>query len=226
MICFAQSKSFEVFDNAVKTEKGGFSGNKENLSKVFNRERIRLGEDFEAELWKYLGENVEKYYWISSFLDWKGYLHGNTPLPKLAFEIRKRGVELLVNTEDMTNLGRKITFLRDMAIASYDSGKFDTAIEYKKQATAIYEKCEDIGAYVGATSPLRHCIFKNLEKDPNICKENENQPKETIVSSGIINGKATSLPTPKYPPEAINKITIKFTTFIFYYLRWRQNYFL
>ncbi len=42
MICFAQSKSFEVFDNAVKTEKGGFSGNKENSFKI-NTELVLEG---------------------------------------------------------------------------------------------------------------------------------------------------------------------------------------
>ena len=43
-------KPFRVFDNRVRDERGGFSGNKESLSKVFNTERIRLRKDrFEAE---------------------------------------------------------------------------------------------------------------------------------------------------------------------------------
>lgn len=203
-ICFAQSKSFEVFDKAVKNEKGGFSGNKENLSKVFNNERIRLGEKFEMELWKYIGDDVERYYWISFFLDWKGYLHGNEPLPELAFKIRKRGVELLANTEDKTDLGRKITFLRELAVASYLSGNRNSAIEYKTRTIPIYEKYDEIGAYVGATSEFAQCIFNNLEKDPTVCEEEgetENRT-EKILNGGVIAGKAISLPQPKYPKKA------------------------
>ncbi len=61
---FAQNKSFEVFDKAVKEQKGGFSGNKEYLSKIFNDERNRLGDNFETELWKYIGDDIEKHYWL------------------------------------------------------------------------------------------------------------------------------------------------------------------
>ena len=46
--------AFAAFAKAVKEERGGFAGNKENLSNVFNEERIRLGSNFETELWKYL----------------------------------------------------------------------------------------------------------------------------------------------------------------------------
>ena len=79
LICFAslfslaQDKPFESFDNAVKTEKAGFSGNKENLSKVFNQERIKLGDNFETELWKYLGNDIEKHYWLNFFVESTSY---------------------------------------------------------------------------------------------------------------------------------------------------------
>lgn len=199
---FAQTQPFKDFSETVKNQSGGFNGNNENLSSIFNQERIRLGENFETELWKYLGEDVEKYYWISAYLDWKGYLHGSAPLPELAFKIRQRGVELIGNTEDKENLGRKITFLRDLAIASYLSGNRDAAVEYKKRTTPIYQKYDDIGAYVGATTEFAYCIYNNLEKDASICREDEVQPKETIINGGILNGKATSLPFPKYPQAA------------------------
>lgn len=196
---FSQTRAFAFLENA------DFNGDKESISRAFNQERVKLGENFEAELWKYLGEDVEKYYWISSFLDWKGYLHGSKPLPELAFKIRQRGVEIIGNTEDKENLGRKLTFLRDLAIASYLSGRRDLAIEYKKQATPIYEKYDDIGAYVGATTKFDYCIYNNLEKDPNICREDEPQTEEKIIIGGIINGKAIKLPKPDYPKELRKK---------------------
>ena len=204
VFAFSQNQPFEVFENAA--QKTGFDGDKENLSAAFNQERIRLGENFERELWKYLGEDVEKYYWISFFLDWKEYLHGNKPLPELALKIRQRGVEIIGDTEDKENLGRKITFLRDLAIASYLSGKRDLAIEYKQQANPIYEKYDYIGAYVGATTKFNYCIYDNLEKDPDICKEEDHLPRERIISSGVLNGKAVRLPQPVYP-ESLKKIS-------------------
>lgn len=171
IFAFAQSQSFEILDKAVKAQSYGFNGNQEKLAAIFNQERIRLGENFEPELWKYLGEDVEKYYWISFFLVWKGYLQGNKPLPELAFKIRQSGVELIGNTADKENLGRKITFLRDMAVASYLSGKHHLAVKYKKQAALIFKKYDDIGAYVGATTEFENCIYDNLEKDTSVCRE-------------------------------------------------------
>ena len=104
---FAQNKPFENFDNAVKSEKADFSGNKENLSKVFNQERIQLGDNFETELWKYLGDDIEKYYWLNLFVESDSYLHGNKPLPELAFRIRQKGLELIDKKNDKKSLGQK-----------------------------------------------------------------------------------------------------------------------
>lgn len=202
LFSFAQSKPFEKFDRAVEMEKGGFDGNKENLSRIFNEERIRLGESFESELWNYLGADVEKHYWISSFLVWKDYLHGSKPLPDISFNIKERGIELIGNTDDKENLGRKITFLRDLSIASYRAGKLDRAIAYKNRAAQIYAAVDDIGAYVGATTKLDNCIYDNFEKDASICREYLTSPTEKIINGGIISGKALSLPQPKYPKEA------------------------
>jgi len=196
---FSQSRPFEVFDNAVETESTDSKCDKENLFVIFNQERRRLGENFETELWKYLGKDVENYYWIACFLDREQYLRDNGYLPGLLFKIRQRGIKLIANSNDEEKLGRKITFLRDLAIASYLSGKSDLAIEYKKQATTIYKKYKDIGGWVGATTELNNCIYDNLEKDPDICKEDESQPKEKIIIAGILNGKSTVLPKPVYP---------------------------
>ncbi len=172
IFAFAQTKSFAAIDAVLSKNDDTFS-NDAKVVKLFNEERGRLGDDFESELWKYLGNDVEKHYWISSFVEWEGYLQGNKPLPELAFKIRLRGVELLADAEDENSLGKKITFLRDLAVASYLAGNRDAAIAYKNQATPIFEKYADIGASVGATTKYDNCIFDNLEKDPNTCKADE-----------------------------------------------------
>jgi hypothetical protein len=166
----AQNKAFSSIDEFLAKNGGDFD-NREEIVTLFNRERARLSENFEAELWEYLGDDLDKHYWISSFLDWEGYRQGQPPLPELSFKIKKRGVKLIGDTEDESRLGAKITFLRDLAVASYRAGKIKQALEYKKQAEPLYKKFEDIGAFIGATSEFENCLYDNLEKDPKICRE-------------------------------------------------------
>ena len=199
MICLAQNKSFEVFDQAVKTERGGFSGNKENLSKIFNQERIRLGDDFETELWKYLGDDIEKHYWLNSFVESESYLHGNKPLPELAFRIRQKGLALLDKKDDKESLGRKVTLNRKQAIYFHNAGKRDPAMQSKKIAENILKENDEISAYVGGMSRLDKCIYTNLEGDTSFCEKESQKPLETIVSSGYVNGSAVELPQPENP---------------------------
>lgn len=209
-ICFvsvfasAQNQPFETFSKAVKEQSGGFSGNKENLSTVFNQERIRLGENFETELWKYLENDVEKHYWIGFFLSSKSYLHENPPLPKLAFEIRRKGLELLENKNDKKSVGRKVVFSRLLAVAAQKFGKQDLAINYKNNAESLLSKNEELSVYITAMSDYDLCIYKNLEKDSSFCKEDD-KPKEQIIIGGIINGRAIELPKPDYPKEVRKK---------------------
>ncbi len=107
IFAFAQTHPFDSLEKAVKEQRGGFNGNKENLSTVFNQERIRLGENFEGELWKYLGNDVEKHYWIGSFLKSKSYLHGNQSLPELALKVWQNALALIGEKTDEESLGDK-----------------------------------------------------------------------------------------------------------------------
>ena len=130
----AQNKPFELFIDAVKNEKGGFSGNKENLSTIFNHERIRLGDKFETELWKYLGNDADKHYWIGSFVSSKSYLQGNSPMSELAIQIYQKAIDLIASKNNESSLGRKVTILRRLAVLSKLLGKQDDAVRFRDQA--------------------------------------------------------------------------------------------
>lgn len=215
IICFAslyslaQNKPFENFDKAVKTEKAGFSGNKENLSKVFNQERIRLGDNFETELWKYLGDDIEKYYWLNSFVESESYLHGNKALPELAFRIRQKGLDLIEKKNDKKSLGIKVTLNRKQAIYFHNAGKRDSAIKSKTLAENILKENDEISAYVGGMSRLAKCIYTNLEGDTSFCEKESQKPVETIVSSGYVNSSAVKLPQPENPQKLKGEVHIK-----------------
>jgi len=209
IFCFAQSKPFEAFNKVVKEQKGGFSGNKENLSKVFNDERNRLGDKFEEELWKYVGDDVEKIYWLNSFIESDSYLNGNKPLPKLAFEIREKGLGLLNKKDDKKSLGRKVTLNRRQAIYYHNIGKRDLAVKSKNIAENILKENDEISAYVGGFTRLNKCIYSNLENDTSFCEKESQKPIETIVSSGYVNGSAVELPQPENPQKLKGEVHIK-----------------
>ena len=208
LLCFAsgyvsaQEAPFRVFDEAVKKESGGLSGNKENLSTIFNAERIRLGNEFETALWKYLGDDADKHFWISSFLTAKSYLHGNEPLPELAFKIRTRALELLQKKNDKRSLGRKVTINRKLAVSSKLAGKQDDAERFRDSAETILAKHDDLSAYISGRTEYEICIYQNIAGSINKC-DPDPPPKERIVSGGVLNGKAIKLPQVRnYPDEA------------------------
>ncbi len=206
---FAQIKPFEAFDSAVKKEKGSFSGNKEYLSKIFNDERNRLGDNFETELWKYIGDDIEKHYWLNSFVESDSYLHGNKSLPELAFKIRQKGLDLLNKKDDKRSLGRKVTLNREQAIYYHNIGKRDLAIKSKSVAETILKENDEITAYVAGMTRLNKCIYSNLESDTSFCEKESQKPMEVVVSSGYVNGIAIELPQPENPRKLKGEVHIK-----------------
>lgn len=185
--------------------------NSEEIVKLFNSERNRLGANFETEIWKYLGNNLPKHYWISSFLEYEDYLQGNQPLPELALRIRQKAIEFPVGKDDYPQLGMKYTMLRKTAVDLFLAGKKDSARTYKKRADALYEEIKDYGV-IGADDEYTICVFDNLEKDTSVCKKETSQNSEedsmnnnSSFDSGsmnVINGEALSLPKPEYPKAA------------------------
>lgn len=185
--------------------------NSEEIVKLFNNERNRLGANFESELWKYIGNNLPKHYWISGFVEYEDYLQGNQPLPQLALKIRQKAVEFPVGKDDYPQLGMKYTMLRKTAVDLFLAGKKDLATNYKRKADILYKEIKDYGV-VGADDEYTICVFDNLEKDTSICKKEtaQNLAEDTTNnnssfdsgSSNVINGEALSLPKPEYPKAA------------------------
>ncbi len=197
----AQTKPFENFQKAVKAERGGFAGNKESLSKVFNEERLKLGNHFESELWQYLEDDPEKHYWIALFLDSKSYLHGNSPLPQLAFMERTRALELLGN--DKKSRGRRVSILRELAIASKLNGNQDQASRFRDEAEELAGDPELI-PYIAGGTPYDLCVYENLDGSISSCNENP-LPVERIITGGWLNSRALELPQPIYPASLQGK---------------------
>jgi TonB family protein len=207
---------FHLFDKAVN-EEVGFNGDKSKLSRDFSYERSQLGDIFEVELWKYLGNDVEKHYWIGSFLTSKSYLHADKPLPLLAFSVWQNGIKLTKDKEDEENVKRRYSLMILASVLADKIGKKDIAVVYKNEIELLQkEKPEIVGGSFPAMYKNELCIYNNIGKDTSICKE-EIEPqnlKEIIFSGGVLNGKAIELPKPIYPEKgkkknAYGKVTVK-----------------
>lgn len=205
----AGGKAFANIDAYLAQNKMEFDKNEEVI-KLFNQERIRLGVNFETELWKYLGKDLRKHYYISGFVEYEEFLNGNKPLPELARKIRLNTQDLSVSADDYELLGMKFTILRDVVVDLYENNNLALAKIVKQKAERIYKDISEIGV-VGATEDYILCVYDNLENNPGQCKKenasnnnssNQTENASTTNSGGVLNGKAIFLPAPEYPKAA------------------------
>src|SRR5688572_11717419 len=92
LVSAQDSAPFAELDRHVKTTQNGYFGGEEATVTLFNNERKRLGKNFESALLKYLGEDLDKHYWISLYVEVENYLQGNERLPQLSLRIKQKGL--------------------------------------------------------------------------------------------------------------------------------------
>jgi hypothetical protein len=185
---------FVIFEKAIKEERAGFAGNKERLSTVFNAERKRLGDRFETELMKWLGSDVERHYWISSFLKSESYLHGNKPLLHLSLLVKQQGLVLVQGKEDEKSRGYAVGLSITAAILSHQLGFRALASNYKTQAETLLVRDPDLSVYVPGGTEEEHrqydAIESSVRRQITTVAGDTNPAPKARVSGGILNGKA------------------------------------
>jgi TonB family protein len=200
---------FSVVEKAVKDEQGGWNGNKELLSRVFDIERRRLGAQFESELTKWLGSEPEKHYWVSGFLDWESYLHGNTRLPELSLLIKEQGLLLIRGKNDDASLGYVIGLSITAAILSDALGLKPLAISHKSDAETLLQMDPSLAKHIPALSDAERKRYDSImsvvhPKLPAVVGGSAGgsvYPKAPVMG-GVVNGRALRLPKPEYPRAA------------------------
>ncbi len=197
-------RPFAHFENAVKEETGGWAGNKEHLSTVFDTERKRLGDRFESELLKWLGNDPEKHYWISSFLESESYLHGSKRLPQLSLLVKQQGLALVQRKEDEESRGYIIRLGMTAAILSEELGFHALASSYKNEAEGML--LQHLSVYVpGVTAAERQRydeIKSVVSSSVPAVTADSNPPPKARVSGGVLNGRAINSVKPVYPKAA------------------------
>ena len=198
---------FIFLDNELVTTSQGWSGDKANLSKIFDNERKRLGTQFESELLKWLRDDPEKHYWISLFVDWESYLHGNKRLPELSLLIKQQGLTLVKahHGDDSRRLiiGLSIT----SAILSDELGLEALARFHKHAAEDLLRSDPSLSRHIPAVSEAERRRYDAIEigigsrRVPVVVGDSNPMPRAPI-SGGILNGRARKLAKPKYPDAA------------------------
>lgn len=197
---------FASLEKAVKQEQGGWAGDKSRLSAVFVAERKRLGDRFEGELLQWLGEDPERHYWISSFLEAESYLHGSKPLPHLSLLVKQQGLFLVQGKDDERSRGYVVGFSITAAILSDELGLRSLASGYKTEAETLLIQYPELSGYVPGlyeTERRRYDEIKSaVRRGMTAVVADNNPPPAAKVSGGIVNGRAIKMGKPRYPASA------------------------
>ena len=200
------SQPFSSLERAVKAQRGGWDGEGNRLSAVFDAERRQLGDKFEPELLKWLGEDPERHYYISFFLEDESYLHGNKRLPYLSLLVKEQGINLARNKTDEESQGYLVGLTITAAILSAELGFWSLATSYKDEAETLRKKNPDFNAHVPAMYETERQLYDSIKSSvapPPTVIADPNPPPKTRVSGGILNGRAVKLVKPSYPAEAV-----------------------
>ena len=197
---------FATLERAVKQESGGWAGNKERLSTVFDAERKRLGDRFESELLKWLGTDPERHYWISVFLEHEGYLHGSKRLPHLSLLVKQQGLFLVQGKDDEESRGKVVGLSITAAILSDELGFSTLATSYKNEAEALLLRYPDLTVFVPGVSEAERRAYERIKSAvtrtmPTVVGDTNPRPAAK-VSGGVLNGRALNKIKPTYPAAA------------------------
>jgi len=197
---------FATLEKAVKEERAGWAGDKRHFSIVFDAERKRLGDRFESELLKWLGNDPERHYWISFFLESESYLHGNKPLPHLSLLVKQQGLVLVQRRDDEESRGYVVGLSITAAILSDELGFSTLASSYKNEAEGLLLRQPDLDAFVPAVSEAKRRRYEGIKsavsRNATTVVGDANPQPAAKVAGGVLNGGALNKIKPAYPAAA------------------------
>ena len=145
---------------------------------LFSRSAPDLGQNFEPELWKYLGDDVDKQDKISNFLLYPEYLHGNLPMPYLAMQIQLKSLTTLRGKPDLSSRIMYVTTSINAAILDGSLGLLEEAEVHKTEAESMMAKDKFLATGFPAIDDYDRCIYDSLG-DREIARPRDNLcPKE------------------------------------------------
>jgi TonB family protein len=208
---------FAELDNQLKSQ-GGWGRDNHRLAELFNIGRKRLGDRFEPELMKYLGQDLEKHYWISSFLDAPTYLQGAPPLPHLSLLIKQQALALLEGKEDEESLSNMVRLSVTAAVLSEQLGLREQASSHKARAERLIQKKPELGGSFPAMYAEEQELYKSLPPQNQVggkkhyptwkaiesapaSSSSAPRPKKLMVSPGVLQDRAIKKAQAVYPSD-------------------------
>jgi hypothetical protein len=198
-----RSRPFSSLEDALNAERSGWTGDKSKLSAVFDSERRQLGRNFETELLKWVGDDVERHYWISLFLANERYLHGNQRLPQLSLLVLEQGLSLVRNKDDEEFQGYVVRLSITSATLSAELGLLSLATSHKNEAEALLKRNSELSVFVPGMSGENRRRYDNIPSiaGPPTVVTDSNPPPKAQVSGGVLNGRALKMAIPNTPPR-------------------------
>jgi len=187
-------------------ENAGWGVNNDRKAALFDAERRRLGDRFESELLKWLGNDPERHYWISFFLTSESYLYGNKPLPHLSLLVKQQGLALVMGKDDEESQGLVVRLSISAAILSDELGFEALARAYKTEAETLLIREPELSGHIPAVLASQRRRYEQIKsvvsrKLPTEIDENDPQPAARVLG-GLLNGKALNNVKPIYPAAA------------------------
>ena len=131
-------------------------------AKGINNIRNNLGDKFEEELFKFIENDIEGYYWCGNFLLEECYLFGNKPLPELALKLYDKGLSLPAEGQDTMFMSHKVSLSIIAAIENKKCGNTEKAKDLKAQAEKLMKENPDLlGAFPAIDDEERN-IYDSL----------------------------------------------------------------
>ncbi len=201
-VCLGQQAS-ELF---AKID-AAFGKNRTKASELFQEVRRGAGVSFEPELWKYLGDDIDKQSRISSFLVYPAYLHGSLPMPNLARQIDLKTLTLLAEKSDRSSRTAFVTASVNVAVESAALEYRAEAERHKRNVQQMLASDRSLVAGLPAMTDYENCVY-DLIGNPEIpsparaCLTNKtpDDPKVTVIELGEIESeRVISRPEPRWP---------------------------
>jgi hypothetical protein len=180
LMALSEDQPFTKLEGKTESRWSGWGVNNRDKATHFNSERKRLGENFQRELLKYVGEDVQRHYWCAAFLSDAGYADDNPTLPKLALLLLEQGITLC-NT-DLSHRRNKVHLVSlsvNAALLSQQLGLAVQAKHHRARAERLVEKDRNLDEAWPVMAEDERKVFESIPYEA----EKETQQVESTVPS-------------------------------------------
>mgnify|MGYP006293597293 CR=1 FL=1 len=153
---------FAPLQELVKGDPRRWEGSKAELAASFRSERTRLGRGFQSSVLEYLGTDVRKHFWVSSFLVSPQYLGEQEAMPFLSLLIKQQAIVLCEDKPDDESKLALVRLYVTAAIVSQQQGLPALAADYKLRVTRLCDADDRLSGGWPALSKDEQQVYQSI----------------------------------------------------------------